>query len=121
MIYIASKTIHAEKWKRLRAQGLPINSTWIDEAGPGESKSLTDLWVRCIREASEAKVLIVYSRHNEVLKGAFVEIGAALASKVPVLAVGLPPGLSVLNHPLVEVHKDLSHAIIRATNLLRVL
>lgn len=35
-IYTASKTRHADKWRHLRDEiGLPINSTWIDEAGAG--------------------------------------------------------------------------------------
>ena len=64
-------------------------STWIDEAGPGESKSLRDLWRRCIQEASTAECLIVYREPSEALKGGWIEVGAALSRDVPVFGVGI--------------------------------
>jgi len=88
-IYIASKTRHAPLWRDLRAAGAPIISTWIDEAGEGESADLNDLWRRCIVESCSCDTLIVYREPQDVLKGAWVEIGAALASGRPVYAVGL--------------------------------
>ncbi len=89
-IYIASKTRHAARWRFLRDQvGEPIISTWIDEAGAGESADLADLWRRCILEASTAEVLILYRESDDVLKGGWVELGAALASGVTVFAVGI--------------------------------
>jgi hypothetical protein len=45
-IYIASKTVHAARWRDLRAQGLPIISTWIDEAEIGATGDWPDLWHR---------------------------------------------------------------------------
>jgi hypothetical protein len=89
-IYIASKTKHADRWRFLRDKvGDPIISTWIDEAGAGESNDLADLWRRCILEASTAEVLILYREPEDVLKGGWVELGAALASGVTVFAVGI--------------------------------
>lgn len=88
-IYIASKTRHAALWRDLRDAGAPIISTWIDEAGEGESSDLNDLWRRCIAESCSCDTLIVYRESHDVLKGAWVEIGAALASGKPVHAVGL--------------------------------
>jgi hypothetical protein len=89
-VYIASKTKHADRWRFLRDKvGLPIISTWIDEAGAGESHDLSDLWDRCIREASTAQHLILYREPDEVLKGGWIELGAALASGVTVFAVGI--------------------------------
>lgn len=89
-IYITSKTKHADQWRLLRDKlGYPVISTWIDEAGEGQSKDLADLWDRCIREASTAKVLVIYRESDEVLKGGWIELGAALASGVTVLAVGI--------------------------------
>ena len=88
-IYMASKTVHAPRWRRLRDEtGLPIISTWIDEAGKGETACFTDLWRRCVDEASSADAVIVYREPGEVLKGAFVEVGAALAVGTEVYAVG---------------------------------
>jgi hypothetical protein len=88
-IYTASKTRHAALWRDLRNAGAPIISTWIDEAGEGESADLNDLWQRCIAESCSCKTLIVYREPDDVLKGAWVEIGAALAVGNPVYAVGL--------------------------------
>jgi hypothetical protein len=88
-IYTASKTRHAPFWRQLRDAGAPIISTWIDEAGEGESADLHDLWRRCIEESCACDHLIVYREPQDVLKGAWVEIGAALASGKPVYAVGL--------------------------------
>lgn len=98
-IYTASKVKHAHLWRSLRASGVPVNSTWIDEAGEGQSASLSDLWVRCVREASTASAVLVYIEPGDWLKGALVEVGAALACGVPVLVVGDPDG-SWINHPL---------------------
>lgn len=88
-IYIASKVAHAARWRKLRLIGYPIISSWIDEAGAGESKDLSDLWQRCIREASSAEVLVLNRDPNEILKGGWIELGAALATGVPVMAVGI--------------------------------
>lgn len=88
-IYIASKTRHADRWLAMRADGAPIISTWIDEAGEGASADLHDLWDRCITESKSCSALIVYREPEDILKGAWVEIGAALAVGIPVYAVGL--------------------------------
>lgn len=96
--YVASKVSYADMWKDFRTfEREPIISTWIDEAGVGESASLEDLWRRCVHEASNAGSLIIYRRSDEVLKGAWVELGAALASGVPVFAVGIEE-FTVANH-----------------------
>jgi len=110
IVYAASKTAHASKWRDLRAAGWSINSTWIDEAGAGETKCLTDLWRRCVGEASKADVILLYREPGEVLKGAFIEAGAALASGKPVHAVGYGE-FSFVNHPLVIQHDTLASAL----------
>lgn len=109
-IYIASKTIHGNKWKELREKGLPIISTWIDECGIGETKDWLDLWERCIKEASEADLLIVYREPNEILKGAWVEVGAALARNKLVYAVNCEE-FSIKNHRNVICFKTLEEVL----------
>ena len=101
-IYIASKTKHAAKWRNLRSQGFNIISTWIDEAGAGESKDLSDLAIRCVNEAKTADRLILYCEDSDILKGALIEVGAALAAGVRCFVVGYSPSLeTALNrHPL---------------------
>lgn len=119
-IYTASKTIHAEKWRNLRASGVNVISTWIDEAGPGESASLMDLWIRCVKESSEADLLIAYRAPGEILKGALVEIGCALASGKRVWFAGDSEGYSFTNHHLVTKFKtlvDMLKALRRVTEV----
>lgn len=89
-IYTASKTKHADRWRRLRAQGYEIISTWIDEAGEGETTNRRGLAERCIEESKNADCLLLYCEAGDYLKGAFIEIGAALAAYVPIFAVGKP-------------------------------
>jgi hypothetical protein len=110
-VYTASKTRHAPIWRGLRSAGVPVISTWIDEAGPGETASFSDLWIRCIREASTAGALLVYAEEGDVLKGGFVEVGAALGNGVPVFAVGTQPGWSFTSHPLVTKCASVAEAM----------
>jgi hypothetical protein len=88
MIYVASRVHHAETWKRYRAAGRPITSTWIDEAGAGETASFADLWLRILEEIAGSTHLLFYAEPADVpLKGAYVEVGAALMIGLPVIAV----------------------------------
>lgn len=122
-IYVASKTKHAHIWLRLRAEGYPIISTWIDEAGPGESKCLRDLWMRCVAEAASCKALLLYAEPEDALKGAWVEVGAALACDIPVFAVGIQGLYSVANHPRVICVASIEDALAyaeRVCNLKRI-
>ena len=118
-IYIASKTKHADRWRFLRDKvGEPIISTWIDEAGPGESADLDDLWQRCIAEAVNCDVLIIYREPDDILKGAWVEMGAALAYGRPVFAIGLEE-YTIAKHCAVRHFKDMRDAIEASRELRR--
>ncbi len=111
-IYIASKTIHAPKWRRLRDEGYNIISTWIDETGEGQS-NYRELSVRCIREIRQSDFLILYCEPNEVLKGANVEAGVALAFGLEVRCVGICDTLSRVfcKHPLWKEYTDIYAAL----------
>lgn len=109
-IYIASKTKHADKWKAYRTAGFPIISTWIDEAGPDESDSLTGLWLRCVTEATNAAVLVAYREKDEILKGAMIEIGCALSQPRLVLLAGDWEGFTFVNHPAVKNVENINTA-----------
>lgn len=99
-IYIASKTKHAQKWIDLRSSGVNIISSWIDEAGAGETVSMELLAVQCVHQSKECDAMIVYREEGDYLKGAFIEMGVAITFPLkPIILVGpaLPPG-SVFTH-----------------------
>lgn len=112
-IYIASRTIHASKWRKLRESGLPIFSTWIDEADAGQSKCLSSLATRCIEEARSSTHLILYCEEGEHLKGALLECGAALANNIPVYCVGNCASISRVfeNHPCWRSFNDVEEVL----------
>lgn len=112
-IYIASKAKHWRRWQEFRANGLPIISTWIDEGDTGATTDFPDLWQRCVSEAASATAVVLYCEPGEVLKGALVEIGAAMAMGVPVYAVGQFDG-TYHNHPLFHQVESLAYAFYRA-------
>lgn len=80
-IYVASRVKQAEVWKDYRARGWKINSTWIDEAGEGETADFGDLWARIRDEIARSHCLVFYAAGVEdfPFKGALVEVGMALA------------------------------------------
>lgn len=110
-IYTASKTKHAHKWRHLRSSGYPIISTWIDEAEADESQDLSDLWIRCIKEASTCDALILYMEDGDTLKGAHAEAGAALSHNIPVFFIGPENAFSMLNHPLITKCNSIEDAL----------
>jgi hypothetical protein len=101
-IYTASKVKHAPMWRDLRSRGAEIVSTWIDEAGEGETADYADLSLRCLAEVVRADCVILYCEPGDVLKGALIEVGAALAVSRPVFCVGECESLSRVfsRHPL---------------------
>lgn len=110
-IYVASRSKHGPMWLKLRAAGVPIISTWIDECEVGATSSWPDLWTRCIEEAANAGALVLYVEKGEVLKGALVEVGAALSRCVKVFYAGPPRAFTFLEHPLVVRCPDLDTAV----------
>ena len=92
-IYVASKTTHAPMWRDLRKAGHNIISTWIDEAEPGQTEDMGELWRRIDIEVMNADALLIYrATPDEQLKGAYVELGMAMSNRVPVFAVGFDVG-----------------------------
>ena len=123
MIYVASRVKHAAMWRELRNTYPAIGSSWIDEAGEGETDDLGELWIRIVREVSECKALVLYVEQEDFpLKGALVEVGVALAlgkpiyaalPHVPLEARSFRPLGSWANHPLV-LRQHRSDALMRS-------
>ena len=122
-IYVASRASDPTRpamWRKLRAEGWPIVSSWIDEAGAGETASLSELWSRIDREIRASSGVIVYAEADDFpLKGAYIEAGIALGAGLPV-AVVLPgvelaprsdrPIGSWIRHPRVSICATLEEA-----------
>lgn len=122
-IYVASRASSPERpamWRALRAAGWPITSSWIDEAGEGETADFSDLWARISREIHGSLGLIIYAEPEDFpLKGAYVEAGIAIGAGLPV-AVVMPgveldprscrPMGSWIRHPDVQVCRSLEAA-----------
>lgn len=88
-IYVASRAsvpARSAMWRALRRTGWQITSTWIDEAGEGETDDFTELWDRIMREIGAANKVVLYAEQNDFpLKGAILEAGIALGMGKPVV------------------------------------
>jgi hypothetical protein len=122
-VYVASRASIPERpamWQRLRKQGWNISSTWIDEAGEGETGSFSELWQRITDEIRRSAGVVLYVEPEDLpLKGAYIEIGMALGMGKPVAVVAHDMPLDARNfrplgswamHPLVVLAKDLEAA-----------
>jgi hypothetical protein len=123
--YIASRASLPERsaaWRRLRDDdGWKITSSWIDEAGAGESSDLGSLWSRIEAEIARSERLILYVETEDFpLKGALIEVGMALAHRIPIRVVA--PGVvldpvsfrpigSWVRHPLVTFCDTMDEAL----------
>lgn len=123
-IYVASRASTPERpamWRRFRAEGFPIVSSWIDEAGEGQTGDFGELWFRICREVTTATALVLYVAEGDLpLKGALIEVGMALAAGIPVHVVldrivleprSLRPIGSWMSHPLVMRHLHVDSAL----------
>lgn len=122
--YVASRASLPERpamWRKLRDGGVKITSSWIDEAGEGESACMVDLWRRIECEVRTADALILYVETEDFpLKGALIEVGIALGLQKRVLIVA--PGVALEErsmrplgswamHPQVTFHQTMRHAL----------
>jgi nucleoside 2-deoxyribosyltransferase len=110
-IYVASRASIPSRsafWRSLRADGWKIVSSWIDEAGEGQTADFSELWDRVHREIASADKLILYAEPTDFpLKGALIEAGIALGLGKPVIAC--LPGVQVDPRTSRPVGSWLSH------------
>lgn len=94
-IYIASKVIHAPKWRQLREHNIPVINKWIDIANTPKTtnkKVLKEwykfLWDTCISDVNSCTHFILYNEKNDnPLQGTFIELGVALQTNKKIYAV----------------------------------
>lgn len=92
-VYIASKVKYAKIWKKIT--DVEIVSRWIHEAGPGES-NLQELAEKCILDVGRSDLLVLYCEPGDLLKGALIEMGAAIALNIPVIVIGQCDSISTV-------------------------
>lgn len=110
-IYVASKIIHAPMWREYRdKRNMPISSSWINNPTDNVEQDFKKMWVKYINEIKSSNFLIAYRESNEILKGAYIEIGVALSSDIEVFLVGIEPGVSFAFHPLCHTCETLDIA-----------
>lgn len=111
-LYFASHPRHVQLWRQYQDQlGPLVQTSWLKLTTPETPAQAGALCETCLQEASQAAVLVAYAEPDDVLRGTYAEIGACLAHGGHVLAVGLDPGLLLLQHPRVEQCRALDVAL----------
>jgi hypothetical protein len=123
-IYAVSRASVPERpamWQKLRAEGANIISSWIDEAAPGASADISELWQRIENEVRSTTRVVMYVEASDFpLKGALVEVGMALGmgKEVWIVAPGVEleprsmrPLGSWVKHPNVHFCGDINDAV----------
>lgn len=113
-IYIASKVKHAQRWLDLKAKGYPFNSRWLTAPNDMTPEQYAELWGKISQDVMIADALILYVELGEVLKGALIEMGMAMANNTPVYVVGEYPGFTAIHCGGVTVCKTLDEALEKA-------
>lgn len=117
-VYIASKLHHAVRWKKLRIQWAPqidLHARWFDQAHieQNEKPSKEDFkifWQVDAEDVANSDALIIYGEKDEVLRGALIEAGIAIANNILVLTVGDGNFGTWRNHPCVVEAVTLEYA-----------
>jgi hypothetical protein len=94
-IYTASKLRHVELWRTVRVEwtDLEFTSTWVDLVTTEDADKLVDPdthavgWRGNVIDVLRSNRLLFYHREGEAHQGTFVEVGVALAAKIPVHVV----------------------------------
>jgi len=119
--YVASRASVPERpamWKELRDRGAVISSSWIDEAGAGETLCFKELWHRINTEIFISDQLVLYVEPEDFpLKGALVEVGMALGLGKPVIIVA--QGVDVVSHDMKPLGSWAKHPGVRFENCVR--
>ena len=113
-VYPASKSKHWPFWCALRAAGVPIAASWIDEPfnriPDGAPPDWILHWTRCLNEASAADIVLMFAQEGENQNGALIEVGAALSAGKRVYLVS-PHDWSWAHHSRVKRFDTLADAV----------
>lgn len=113
-VYIASRASVPERsalWRSYRGAGVPITSTWIDEAGEGETGNYFELWDRITAEITAADRLVLYAEPDDFpLKGALIEAGIAIGMGKPVIVC--LPGVELAGRTMRPIGSWIAHRLV---------
>lgn len=114
-IYTASKLHHAEMWKALSFKWpFQFTARWFQyHVGrvPDSPSFAKFFWVEDYEDVTAADCVVVYAEPTDVLRGALVEAGMAIAQHKPVICVGENDGFGTwADHPSVYRVKNLEEA-----------
>lgn len=102
-VYTASKLHHAPMWRSLCASRKDVifHARWLKQVTmgtPDVPEEAEEFWTQDEEDIASSDGLIVYRADGDVLRGALVEVGMALAKDIPVVTVGELDG-TWMHHP----------------------
>lgn len=116
-VYTASKLKHAQMWKELcsKHNHFIFHARWLKHVTLGTEDSPENarfFWEQDEDDVKNADALLVYAAPDDHLRGGLVEVGIALASKTPVIAIGKHPDYGTWQyHPGVYRVESIEHAL----------
>jgi hypothetical protein len=116
LVYFATKSKHWQFVAALAAAGAPISCTWPAwTPNRTDTEPTDDDWAahseRCLKEAAECDVLVLYAEEQEQHFGALLESGAALAAGKSVFLISPHPWPFLRNHPRCRSFDNLAEAV----------
>jgi hypothetical protein len=98
-IYIASKAKHRPRWREFR----DLDDRFIGVDDPNQI-DYPKHWKECVQDVKDCDVLVMYVETGEVMKGALIELGMALAQGKEIIVAGdLGDNGTWWHHPNVQV------------------
>lgn len=117
-IYPATKLANIgtlRMWEQWYPKELFFHARWlrhVDNDTPDIAENANQFWIEDAEDVRSADALVVFAFPDQHLRGALVECGIAIASGVPVFAIGEHPDFSTWQyHPGVTRVKDISEVI----------
>lgn len=118
-IYIASKLGYAERFRKMRIQwkmdGIDLHARWFDQAvieqsGPVAPEDFHVFWLVDEEDVKDSQAVIIYGEDKDILRGALVEAGIAIAMGKLVIVVGDFNYGTWQYHPMVTKAGSFEHA-----------
>lgn len=115
-VYTASKLGQAPLWRKLQNEWPHVffHARWlrhVELKTPDSPENAVRFWQEDEQDVKTADALLIYAAPDEHLRGALVEAGIAIASKVPVIVVGTHVDYGTWQyHPEVIRAYDFDHA-----------